>query len=60
MFLNESITNSTSATITGFMNAIKTGCANNPLSLVLTGGYDNANEEMEINVVVEINASRYL
>jgi hypothetical protein len=42
------------------MNAIKTGCSNNPLSLVLTGGYDNDNEELEINAVVEVNVGRNL
>lgn len=59
-FLNDSITNSTSATITGFMNAIKVGCSNEPLFLVLSGGYDYDNQELEINMVFDIHVSRNL
>ena len=57
-FLNESIENSTSATISGFLNAIKNGCANNPVSLVLTGGYDHGNEKLEVHLVADITALR--
>ena len=59
-FLNEAIASSTSATITGFMNAIKDGCSKNPMALVLTGGYDHAREELEINIIVDLNAARNL
>ena len=55
-FLNESIVNSTSATITGLLDAIKTGCSNNLISLVLTGGYDHNNQEMGVHLVVEVLA----
>lgn len=57
-FLNESIANSTSATITGFMEAIKIGCSINPLPLALTGGYDRGNEQLEVRLVAEITAMR--
>lgn len=57
-FLNDAIANSTTATVTGFLNAITTGCSTNALSLVGSGGYDNEKGELGVNMVVEISVSR--
>lgn len=57
-FLDEAIANSNTATVTGFLNAITAGCSTSSLSLSLRGGYNNDKEELEINIVVELNASR--
>ena len=57
-FFDEAIANSATATVTGFLNAITAGCSTSSLSLYLGGGYDNDKEELEINVVVELHASR--
>lgn len=56
-FLNDAVADSTTATVTGFLNAISTGCSNNALSLAVSGGYNNTKGELGINVVVEINGS---
>ena len=51
------ITNSTNATVTGFLNAITTGCSNSALSLAVSGGYNNSKEELGINMVATMTAS---
>ena len=56
-FLNDAVANSTSATITGFLHAIKYGCSENSLLSALSGGYDNDKQELGINIVVDIHAS---
>ena len=50
-FFNESIANSTSATITSLLHAIRIGCSSS--TLVISGGYDYAKEELEINLLLE-------
>ena len=45
-FLNDAVTDSTTATVTGFLNAISTGCSNKALSLAVSGGYNNTMEEL--------------
>ena len=57
-FLDEAIANSTTATVTGFLNAITAGCSTSSLSLSLGGGYNNTKGELEINIVVNMSASR--
>ena len=57
-YLNEAVTNSTVATVTDFLNAITYGCSNSGLSLDLSGGYNTTKEQLGMNVVVEITASR--
>lgn len=55
-FLSEAVANSTSASVSDFLDAITTGCSSDDLSLLLSGGYDNEAQELGINIRVEINA----
>ena len=58
-FLNEAITNSTTATVTGFLNAIITGCSNSAYdSLRLSGGYDSVAQELKFDILVESKTGR--
>ena len=54
-FLEEAIADSSSATVSGFLDAIMAGCRNEGFSLILSGGYDNG--ELEINVMLDTSAS---
>ena len=55
-FLDDAVANSTSATITGFLHAITTGCSSNN-ALVLSGGYNIDKQELVINMLLEENSS---
>jgi hypothetical protein len=55
-FLSEAVTNSSPASVSGFLNAITTGCTGDDYSLSLSGGYDNEAEELGMNMAVEISA----
>ena len=57
-FLNDSVANSTSATINDFLHAVSAGCSSD--SFVLSGGYDNVDEELKINIILEKNAGNNL
>lgn len=57
-YLNESISNSTAATVAGLLNVITTGCQEN--DLVLSGGYNKDTTELEINIISETNHTRKL
>ena len=57
-FFNESIANSTSATVTGFLDAIMVGCSSD--SLLLSGGYNNDKQELKINMIIETSANTSL
>lgn len=57
-YLNNSLSNSTSATVAGLLNAVTTGCRNN--DLVLSGGYNKDTEELEINFIETSNGNRKL
>ena len=52
-FLEEAIADSLPATVSGFLDAIMTGCRNDALSL--SGGYDNG--ELEVNIILDTSAS---
>jgi hypothetical protein len=54
-FLEEAAENSTSATVTGFFDAILAGCSSD--ALLLSGGYDGDKEEMELNVIFNSSVS---
>ena len=57
-FLDNAVTNSTSASVNDFLLSISIGCSSD--TLVLSGGYDNEKEEFEINIVFELSASENL
>ena len=57
-FFNESIANSTSATVTGFLDAIMVGCSSD--ALLLSGGYNNDKQELKINMIIETSANTSL
>lgn len=52
------LTNNTSASVSGFLSAIAQGCSSKSLSL--SGGYDSATEQFEMNIAVELGGSRNL
>lgn len=54
-YLDDAAGNSTLATITGFLDEIMVGCSSD--SFLLSGGYDNAEHELKMNIVFEANAS---
>ena len=57
-FLNDAVANSTTATITGFLHAITIGCSSSKSPVVLSGGYDIANQELGIHMTLTNNSSR--
>lgn len=57
-YLNEAVSNSTSATVAGLMNAVAIGCRNN--EIVLSGGYDKNIGKLEVNIILEKNSTRKL
>ena len=48
----------TAATIAGLLSAITTGCRND--DLVLSGGYNQGTQELEINMLIDTNGIRKL
>jgi hypothetical protein len=55
-FLSDAVANSTSASVTGLLNAITNGCSSDAFSLALSGGYNKRAKELTMNMVLEINA----
>jgi hypothetical protein len=55
-FLNTAVQNSTSASVSGFLNAITNGCSSDAFSLVISGGYNKRAKELGMNMVLKINA----
>ena len=57
-YLEASVSNATAATIAGLLSAITTGCRND--DLVLSGGYNQGTQELEINMLIDTNGIRNL
>lgn len=57
-FLDQAVSDNATASISGFLNAIRDGCSSK--SLALSGGYDSASEQLEMNIAVELEGSRNL
>ena len=57
-YLEASVSNTTVATVSEFLHAITTGCRND--DLVLSGGYNQGTEELEINMVLAASAGSNL
>lgn len=56
-YFNNSIPSSTSATVSGFLDAIMVGCSD---AFLLSGGYNNSKQELDINMIVETSANTSL
>lgn len=52
------MTLSAQTTVTGFFDAIAAGCSSNSLSF--SGGYNSTAERLELNIAIELSASRNL
>lgn len=57
-YFNNSIASSTSATVSGFLDAIMVGCSSD--AFLLSGGYNNSKQELDINMIVETSANTSL
>ena len=57
-FFKDAVKRSTPATLNGFLRALRIGCSSD--SFVLSGGYDNVDEELKINIILEKNAGNNL
>jgi hypothetical protein len=55
-FLNQAVTSNKIASVSGFLNAVSTGCSTSTLSL--SGGYDSDRQELEVNIIVMLGGSR--
>ena len=50
-YLDDAAANATLATVTGFLGAVTAGCSLH--DFLLSGGYSNERQELEINIVLE-------